>query len=41
MADIVQIQDSEYDVILRKPVAVIDRASAKFETDCGCIYKQI
>ena len=38
MADIVQIQDSEYDVILRHAVAVIDRARTMVATTvCSAI----
>ena len=38
MADIVQIQDSEYDVILRQAVAVIDRARTMVATTiCSAI----
>ena len=38
MADIIQIQDSEYDVILRQAVAVIDRARTMVATTiCSAI----
>ena len=38
MADIVQIQESEYDVILRQAVAVIDKTRAKVATTvCSAI----